>query len=56
MAEANTLDEVIDIARDLIPMLLELETDDGQDLTMKFTTARNILKQAQISVEEFLNL
>jgi len=56
VAEANTLDEVIDIARDLIPMLLELETDDGQDLTMKFTTARNILKQAQISVEEFLNL
>lgn len=39
VAEANTIDEVIDIARDLIPILLELEAVDGQDLAVKFTTA-----------------
>ena len=39
VAEADTIDEVIDIAMDLIPILLELETDDHQDLAVKFTTA-----------------
>ena len=32
VAEADTIDEVIDIAKDLIPILLELKTDDSSDL------------------------
>ncbi|MDJ0581905.1 DUF1902 domain-containing protein [Crocosphaera sp.] len=39
VAEADTIDEVIDIAKDLIPILLELQTDDSSDSSVKLTTA-----------------
>ena len=39
VAEADTIDAAIDIAKDLIPILLELETDDQQSSSVTLTTA-----------------
>jgi predicted RNase H-like HicB family nuclease len=39
VAEADTIDAAIDIAKDLIPILLELETDNRQSSSVTITTA-----------------
>jgi hypothetical protein len=39
VAEADTIDAVIDIAKDLIPILLELETEDQPSSSVTLTTA-----------------
>lgn len=39
VAEADTIDAAIDIAKNLIPILLELETDDLQFSSVTLTTA-----------------
>jgi predicted RNase H-like HicB family nuclease len=39
VAEADTIDAVIDIAKDLIPILLELETNDRQSSSISLSTA-----------------
>ncbi|MGK7941263.1 MAG: DUF1902 domain-containing protein [Crocosphaera sp.] len=39
VAEADTIDAAIDIAKDLIPILLELETDDRPSSSVRLTTA-----------------
>jgi predicted RNase H-like HicB family nuclease len=39
VAEADTIDAVIDIAKDLIPILLELETKDRQSSPIILSTA-----------------
>ncbi|MGK7932303.1 MAG: DUF1902 domain-containing protein [Microcystaceae cyanobacterium] len=39
VAEAETIDAVIEIAKDLIPILLELEIDDSPSSEVKLTTA-----------------
>ena len=41
VAEADTIDNVIDIAKDLIPILLELETDDKPASSVTLTTANH---------------
>jgi predicted RNase H-like HicB family nuclease len=39
VAEADTIDAVIDIAKDLIPILLEIETNDRQSSPISLSTA-----------------
>lgn len=39
VAEADTIDAVVEIAKDLIPILLELETEDQPSSSVTLTTA-----------------